>query len=212
VSLIDFWNEVHETGHAVVDDDGVSEGLSSQELCDAIASTEREWRLELAFVPPPLVMPAAVWAVQLMYRAAQLLVYHEIDAAVVERDLSVTCPEASSPAVVYSVDLAMRLLPDLVTLARAVSDDDPLTIGLMRLARQWPLSSVGILGVGSDFHTDAFFDHPCLRRVYVDRIIDRRDTSRLSDARVAAVARESIGGFPTLVPELVKALETKEPH
>jgi len=69
----------------------------------------------------------------------------------------------------------------------------------MKIARAWPLSSVGVAGV-SDVDVDPFIDHPSLRRLYADRIVERRDASRLGDPRVRAAVREAIGAHDELVP------------
>ncbi len=195
MAVVEFFSTLHETGHGVVERD---ERFDAAPLEDAIRATDADWRLELAYEPPALVMPVAVWAVSLAYRAAQLLVYRDIDAKTVERDLAKPAPAKPSADACYSADLGLRVLPDLIRLARALADDDPLVTGLMKIARAWPLSSVGVAGV-SDVDVDPFIDHPSLRRLYADRIVERRDASRLGAPRVRAAVREAIGAHDELV-------------
>jgi hypothetical protein len=116
---------------------------------------------------------------------------------------------APSPEVCYSTDLALRVLPQLLALARGVALDDPLVIGLNTLAHDWPLSSVGVPEV-TNVDESPFIDHPTLRRLYADRIIERRDVSRLTDPRVVAAVREALGAHaadlaPTLFPAISEA-------
>ncbi len=70
----------------------------------------------------------------------------------------------------------------------------------MSLGRQWPLSSVGIKDVG-DINVDDFVGEPSLRQMYVDRIIERGDLSRLSDGRVRQAVQAAIWAVPESVRE-----------
>jgi hypothetical protein len=115
--------------------------------------------------------------------------------------LAVPCPGNPSPSVCYSADLSLRHLPDLLSLARGIAADDPLVGGMTSLARAWPLSSVGVPGIeGVD--ASPFLPHPALRQLYVDRIIDRADGSRLADPAVREAVREAVGDFLNLAPKL----------
>lgn len=171
----------------------------------AIAELDHLARAEVAFDPPPLVEPAAAWGLSMLYRSCQFLTCREVDAETVRRALAEPCPEAPKPAVCYSVDLALRYLPDLMSLARGIAPDDPLVESLLGLASAWPLSSVGIKGV-SNIGTAAFIVDRSLRQLYVDRIIERADVSRLDDPRVRESVRAALGHFPELAPAIAKAL------
>jgi hypothetical protein len=202
VSIELFINAIQESGHVVVDAGDPKSGAS---LEAAIRGRDESWRNELAHEAPPLSMPSAAWAAMRMYRACQFLVYRQIEPPVIERDLAEPCPEPSSPGICYSVDLSLRVLPELLSLARGLSDDDPLVLALLKLAHEWPLSSVGIANIG-DIDIAAFIDDPCLRQLYVDRIIQRNDVSRLTDPRVSDVVREALGAYPELAPTIAKAV------
>jgi MoxR-vWA-beta-propeller ternary system protein len=182
------------------------------DLDAAVAALDQEVRPELAFDgPPPLDVPVAGWALTILYRSCQSLVYRDIDADAVRDALSQPCPARKvSAAECYAADLAFRYLPDLLSLARGVAADDPLVTGLTELARQWPLSSVGVKELG-EVDVSGFIGHPSLRQLYVDRIIDRQDTARLADARVREAAREALGAFPELAPRVAAALAAPAP-
>jgi hypothetical protein len=172
----------------------------------AVAELDRGARIGAAFEPPELAAPAAAWALTAVYRACQALVFREIDADAVRRTLAVPCPLPPAPAVHYSADLSLRYLPDLLSLARGVAPDDPLVAGLTALARVWPLSSVGVAGAGEADPTP-LLDHASLRRLYVDRIIERGDASRLAHPAVRAAVREALGAYPSLAPKLAPHLQ-----
>ena len=166
-------------------------------------------RAELAGDAPEFRPDAALWAATALHQACQFLIFREVSAETVRAALAVPCPETPSPAVCYSVDLSLRYLPDLLALARGAAEDDPLNVGLLALAKAWPLSSVGIKNLPpSDIA--AFIAHPSLRRLYADRIIQFADRSRLDDPRVLEAVREGIGAFPELAPALAADLKTQE--
>jgi hypothetical protein len=101
----------------------------------------------------------------------------------------------------YSVDLVFRFLPDLIALARRVSQDDPLVEALRNLIAPWPLASVGMSDIPvADI--EPIIGHPCLRQLYVDRILARGDVARLDDPRVQEAVREALGACPELAPAI----------
>lgn len=185
------------------------EGIPELNAAAAVLeSFELEYRMELAFVPPSLSRPALLWAAQSVQRACSLLTYREFSADQIQTALAIPCPEEPSFAVVYSVDLTMRFLPDLVRLARAASSDDPLNKFLMDWAEQWPLSSVGIGGV-TPRGPLTFLDHPCLRQLYIDRILVEQDESRLSDPQTRDAVLAATGLHSQLAPKLAAKLAVK---
>lgn len=173
------------------------------DLSDAARELDRAARPGMAFDPPLLVESAAAWSVRLLYRSCQFLAYREVDEETVRRTLSEPCPEQPSPAVCYSVDLAMRYIPELLTLSRGIAPGDPLVDALVSLAKRWPLSSVGSTDLG-ELDPAPFIDHPSLRQLYVDRVLERRDLSRLRHPMVRQAAAAAIGGFPELATFLAK--------
>ena len=200
-SAVSFVRSLAETGRIRVPPD---EALPP-DIGDAVREMDAAARQEMAFDPPALDPPSAMWALTVLYRACQALVFREIDAASVERGLAAPCPQPPSPLVCYSADLSLRYVPDLLSLARGIAPDDPLVAGLTALARAWPLSSVGVPGL-DDVDASAFVDHPSLRQLYVDRIIERGDVSRLKHPAVRAAVGEALGAYPDLAPRIATAL------
>lgn len=180
---------------------------------DVLRQMDGHARLEAPGEPPRLVVEAAVWGALTLYRGAQLLVHREARGEYVRKALGAPCPAKPSPDVAWSVDLALRYLPDLLSLARGVAEGDPLVEELARIGREWPLSSVGArtVPVGD---LSSFLDHPSLRRIYVDRVIERRDLSRLGHPCVDEAVREAMGAWPELWPQAAERLgvTVKEPR
>jgi hypothetical protein len=181
-----------------------------READNVLLAFETQYQQELPGTPPPLVPEAARWAAVMLHHTCQFIAFRELGEAEMVQALGLACPGDDSPATHYSVDLTFRYLPDVLKLARSTSPGDPLLSQLMRWAHGWPLSSVGVADA-KPLRVDSIVSHPCLLRLYVDRIMARRDASRLADPRVQDCVRESLGIFPELAPEMASALQTVEP-
>ncbi len=183
------------------------------ELFEAeLQELDNQRRLEMAYVPPEVNFPVAVWASSMLYHACRFLAYRDIGAATIMQTLATACPKPPSARTCYSVDLALCYLPNVAAMARGIAADDPLTAGLMVLAAQWPLSSVGIKGLPDEPKLDiaAFINHPSLRELYLDRIFQSKDLTRLGHPAVQDAAPEALGMFPELAPEVSTFLKPKE--
>jgi len=166
-----------------------------------VAEHEAVQRLDLVHPPPAFDPVAGVWASGVLYRCCQFLVYRDIDADTVTRTLTDMLAPPRDASICYSVDVAFSYLPDVFHLARGITPGDPLVVGLRRLAQMWPLSSVGIPDVG-EIDVSTFIEHPCLRELYVQRIVQRRDQRRLDHPAVRVALRQAVGAYPELASEL----------
>ena len=164
-------------------------------------------RLGLPFEPPSLNLNAAHWAAIVLYSSCQCMTYRDMNADQVQKLLAVDCTEPKhDPSVHYSVDLIFQVLPDLISMASGISPSDPLVTRLLELARDWPLSSVGVKNV-EKVDPGPLMGHPCLRRLYIDRIMLRKDRSRLTTPEVCDAIREALGMHPSLCPTVASWLE-----
>ena len=182
-----------------------------EETKSVLKEMELSYRANLPGDPPKVSEKALLWGAATTFYASSFLAYRDAGEDVMRLALSANCPENPSPSVCYSVDLTFRFLPDLVRLARAVSPNDPLVDALTTLARQWPLSSVGIAHVGP-VDVTPFLDDDCLLQIYADRIIVMKDRSRLNEPRVRDKIRASIGLHSELAPELSSYLQPTAPQ
>ena len=215
MSLQRFVRDLLDAGRIGLDPPAPESSQDAQAAAGAILELDRRARLELAHTVPALVLPVATWALGILRRGCLYLAYREVGAEEVARGLGVPCPgserqpevESVAPAVLYSADLGFRWLPDLIRLARGVSDGDPLVEGLRALAAAWPLSSVGVADTAPTELPEALRSNPCLRALYVDRILATGDLARLADPSVADSVRVALGLHPGLCPVVAKALE-----
>lgn len=162
---------------------------------------DRRERLEFPGEAPALSLPAAQWGAAILYRACQLLVCRDVPAAETTNALAAACPQERSPEVHYSVDLVLRYLPDLLGAARRLAAGDPLVEALRRIARAWPLSSVGIpdLKPADLAEIGTLLGHRGLRQLYVDRILQHGDTARAEHPTVRAAVLASLGQHVALL-------------
>ena len=203
MNLPDFLTQLAESGVAVVTaDEALEPGGGVDEIVRAWDAVQRG---EMAGTAPELIPAAAEWAAVRLYRGCQALVCRELPPAEMQAMLREPCPAQASAAADYSVDLLFRFLPDLVALARRVSRGDPLVEELLALARAWPLSSVGIEGVGA-VDPARLLAHPGLRQLYVDRILATGDAARLNDDTVRTAVKTALGAFPELAPGIAAAM------
>ena len=187
---------------AVTDDDRAA-------AAEILTEFERRCRIDFPGDPPAFSQPAAVWAAEMLFNACRCLLFRAIDEAGIEELLSQPFPGECDASAHWSVDLSFALLPDLIARARSASPDDPLLKILKRWANDWPLSSVGVADV-EPADVDAVVSHQGLLRLYCDRIVARKDFTRLTHATVYREIEYSLGAHPELAPEFNRRLQTVE--
>lgn len=205
MTLSTFLADLVDAGMVRVDRDAPDVDAAADADRAAIEALDALARAEAPGTPPALDLTVARWAAVVLHAGCAGAVHRDLDAATLHARLAEPCPAVPSPSTAYSADLLLRYLPDLCVLARGIAATDPLHDELRALAARWPLSSVG---VGVDLgHLDVgiLLDDPCLRRMYVDRILARQDRSRLGDGRVLAAVQEAVGAYPELAGELAPA-------
>lgn len=213
MNLAEFLESLYDSGKVLLGE--YSRGPSEAEWDRArsgLCRIDARVRLDMADNAPALDPEAGLWAAVRLYHACQFLVIRELPAeAIVE-----TFPESPKgppsplrPDAIYSVDLVLRALPALVRMVRTAAANDPLLAALHRLALQWPLSSVGMTlapGIPSPEGVSALAAHPALAQLYVDRILELSDLSRLGNPSIDARVLAALGAHHNLNPKLAAAL------
>ncbi|RTQ48802.1 hypothetical protein EJV47_14445 [Hymenobacter gummosus] len=148
--------------------------------------------LHLPHQAPAFEPAAALWAAEYLYFTVQLTLVRELDAAVVAERLP-DYPGELTPAALYSADLLLRYLPNLLSLARGLAPDDVLVARLQRLAGRWPLSFVGHPGPAEEAAEAQVLAHPALRQEYVDRIIQAQDQARAARPALRPLVHAALG-------------------
>jgi hypothetical protein len=202
MSLADFLHNLLAEGRVTVPKPGKLTQEELQEAERVLEEFEQSYRLELPGDPPGFAAAAAGWAAAQFYLACQFAVFRDFGPEVLSEHLSPECEGHHLPEVHYSVDLTFRFLPDLMRIARAMSEDDPLVGHLLAWAARWPLSSVGVRGVGELTEEDLLplVGSRALLTLYVDRIIAQGDISRLKARPVREAVESSLGLHGKLAP------------
>jgi len=158
-------------------------------------------------VPTP-DLPTALWAAKRFYFAAFAYVHREISADDLRAGLSKTPPASSGGDADFGADLVFAFAPDLVKMARATASADPLVEAITSLLQPWPLSSVGMESATPPGDKSlALWRSDSLRALYVDRVIEMADLSRLNHTAVREAVSAAIGAHPELSPELARAID-----
>ncbi len=203
--LVDFLQSLTSEGKVAVGS-GSAPPLDEAAL-EFLCHCEEIARADLIGEAPPLSLEVAGWASSVIYHACQFVVCRDIGEPAIVAALKSPCPEARTASADWSADLVFRYLPDVHRLAQHLSRTDPLVREIRFLAASWPLSSVGTPEVsGTDLDLDPFWEHPGLRQLYLDRILQKSDLGRLGDARVNDGIRTALGAHPELAPEFAKRL------
>jgi MoxR-vWA-beta-propeller ternary system protein len=203
MSLPAFLTALFETGRVQVGPPHVAIPSSERAEAGRIAQQQAAaLALEFPGQPPPWSAAAATWAATSLYRASQLAVYRALDAAAIDELLAEPCPAGDPASNHWSVDAVFRFLPDLVRHAATASPEDPLVAWLRQWCAEWPLSSVGVAGITPQ-HEDQIAAHRCLLQLYVDRILAKKDKSRLAHPAVRAAIDQSLGGHRPLWTDVV---------
>lgn len=199
--LTEFVNDLFVHGRVRLTTDESPSDADLSEACATVARFEKTMQLDLPGTPPAIDEPALRWALASFYQACQFQVYRHLGATSLAERFAEEPPRSSTAEAHYSVDLIFRFLPDLVTLARSGSPDDPLLVVLQSWSELWPLSSVGVSDLNPP-HCESILANECLLRLYVDRILRTQDTSRLTDQRIRDEVSRAVGAFPDLGGDL----------
>src|SRR4051812_7702291 len=152
-------------------------GAEDESALRLLEKIELRARAELAGEGPLFCGPAALWGARMLYQSCQFMVCRDIGEEQVRAAFAEACPAERGAEADWSADLMLRHLPDVIRLARHLSNADPLVQELKTLATAWPLSSVGVPEL-EKISIDTFVEHPALAQVYADRIVSAKDLSR----------------------------------
>lgn len=157
--------------------------------------------LEMPGIVPNFHADAALWAAKYIFTTIQLLLLRNIDGAEIDTYLRDYGGERSAEAI-YSADLTLRFLPDLLKFGSGLSPADPLIVKLKSTAERWPYSSVGVEELTSQADEN-ILAHPSLRIAYIDRIIQKKDVARLRYTNEKNLLKEVLGNHQAkLWPDL----------
>lgn len=154
---------------------------------------------------PPFKQDVALEALRCLYRICHALVDRALPAGEVEAIFTSMPPDPIDAGDMLSADVALRHLPTIHRWAKSLNADDPLLSGLAAIGLRFPLSSVGMGPLPLPLDLSLLKRHPQIWRLYIDRVIERQDESRLTDSEVKAAVRDALGAHHSLAPRLALA-------
>ena len=206
--MLNFLTQLFETSDIVVPRQSVD---GNERLAPYLIECELINRDEWNGNAPEFDVNVAMKAAHVLLLFCRAVVYRELDEGFVSDQLaSIALPETSTATVFYSADLTLRFLPDIYDRLCRTTSEDPLLPVLLLCAKLWPLSTVGIPDTAPGELPDCMF-HESLFGTYVDRVIQRRDAGRCTDARVGDAVKAAIGDHRFLAPQLADELAKHAP-
>jgi hypothetical protein len=206
VQLAEFFSFLRASGEAVVIRDELIESSEDPAEWQAAFLEDCENLPGLDRAPLPWHPETARTATAFFYRLSQALANRALDEKQVQAICAGAPPPLVSPGEILSADLTLRYLPELHSMAEAISQDDPLVEGLEAMASRFPLSSVGI-PIKSPPNLSPLRSHEGLWLLYIDRVIERQDLSRLADPGVRLAVMDALGeSGQSLAPRIAAQL------
>lgn len=194
MNLYHFISTLHAEGSATVSGDVIpfneNDTREAAVLLQQLHSTDA---IQLPGTPPAFDAPAAMWAAVYLYRAVQLVMLRNLGEDVINKLLT-TYEGEHTAAAIYSADLCLRYMKDVLELAKGLAPADPLVVCLKNEAGRWPFSSVGI-AIEADPDLNAIMTDTSLKYAYIDRIIETRDLARCNNKEVNDLVEEALGNY-----------------
>jgi hypothetical protein len=169
-----------------------------QEECESLPGFE--------LTPPAWHPETALAATAFLYQLCQALANRALEEDKVRAICAAHPPAPTSAGEVLSADLSLRYLPELYALATSINREDPLVAGLETIAPLFPFSSAGI-PLKSPADLSSIQAHDGLWRLYIDRVIESQDASRLVNPDVRLAVKDALGDYGlSLAPRIATQL------
>lgn len=208
MNLPEFIGELFAEGRVAVPAPAEFTRHELQSAEQVLEQCDRAYRLDLPEGVPSYNKAAAIWAATQFYRACQLAMFRDADEAEIKKLSKTNLDGWDRTDVHYSVDLMFRFLPDLMRIVQSAAAGDPLIALLMNWGRCWPLSSVGIKGIGA-VKLGPIANSPSLLLMYVDRILAREDMERMTNEPVRRSVQQALGMYSALAPKVAAAVQCR---
>jgi hypothetical protein len=153
--------------------------------------------LEYPHQAPPFEPSAGLWAAQILYVAAQLVLYRKNNTA----DLLSLLPDfmgSKTPSSILSVDLSLRFLPDIIHQLDAMNPDDELIPILEKHLSKWHYSGIAYSMTVDKLDCSIEIEDYCVRQLYANRIIEYKRTPLAEHPAFAEIVRASLGNYQNI--------------
>jgi len=124
--------------------------------------------------PPLFKAGPAIWAAEVVYAAAQLVLYRQDPPEELE-SLFPKQPFEPNAENMLSADLCLRFLPAILRELEAINYDDPLIPILRQILDEWHYSGINRYQPKSEVNWDKLLAHPSFRQLYADRTVQYKN-------------------------------------
>lgn len=169
--------------------------FTSVRAIELLGARDHVLRLSAAGELPPLEVDVALAGAASVYHCCQLFVDRSRPSDVLEHQvIEATGKLLPTADVVHALDLTFSFLPDLHAHARQMSAGDGLMRVLDQIARQWPMSGVGLPGNEPAWERfELWWGDVSLKQTYIDRVLSRDDATCLEHPLVRRDVRACLG-------------------
>lgn len=170
----------------------------SEEEIDAVGAwLQEEYTQETMDYPkeaPPFHLESAIWAAQVVYLSAQLILYRQHK----ESELEELFPKdewALDASTSLSVDLCLRFVPEMMIELQAIDPEDRLLEKLEQIMKKWAYSAIG-RGLSVEKEAiDCLFSNACMRQLYTDRIVEKQDHRLAQNEEILKWVKGDLGMY-----------------
>ncbi|MEE1897577.1 hypothetical protein V1389_04475 [Flavobacterium rakeshii] len=144
------------------------------------------------YLVPDFDDEAALWGAKTLYYAAQLYLYRKDNTSQLTTILPAYPKEPDAPALL-SADLCLRFLPQVVAMLKATDPEDLLIPVLNKHLEKFHYSVIGFEANPNSFNFSILNTNQCLKQLYLDRIIERKDIAFAENEEVKQWLNECLG-------------------
>lgn len=156
---------------------------------------EYQWEsLEFPFQVPAFNEEAALWAAEIVYLSAQLILYRKDDTEELEGlfpDLKIEVETGS----ILSVDLCFRFIPDMLLELKHIDSEDPLIEILEKQLKKWHFSAIKYDFDVEGLDLNWIFSSSCMKQLYMDRIVAHKNLKLAKNKKLYPHLKASLSIF-----------------
>ena len=126
--------------------------------------------LNYPFVAPPFQAVAAIWAAEIVYYSAQLILYRQNKTSELEQRFPKLESEITA-STFLSVDLCFRFIPDMLNQLKLIDSEDCLIAILEKQLETFHYSGINYPLKLEESNFEIIHHNKCLQQLYLNRIV-----------------------------------------
>jgi len=178
-----------------------------QDAADYFESEFEKERLEFLSHQIHCDREAAVWAAKVLYHSAQLYLIRKDTA----RDLEKLIPHFKgnrNVAAIWSADLSLRFLPEMMEALQKADPEDPLIKLLENILRQFHYSGIGYDLDLAEINWEEELQDKTYRKLYLERIVEKKSYKLAEIPFINQLLMAEFGIYKDIYWKELKRIET----